>query len=64
MKGVLKYELDVIDIGGPVLFKKFFFLSLMKSPLTIRSKQTRALVKGRIRFYIYLKTYFLMRMTL
>ena len=65
MKGVLKDKLDIRDIGGTGFWsrKYNFFQGLTKSSLTIRSQQTRALVKGKTRFYILLKTEFLLRMT-
>ena len=65
MKGLLKDKLNAREIGVPGFVQENpIFPSLMKSSLTIRSQQNRALVKEKSIFYISLKTEFLLRTTL
>ena len=56
MKGVLNDNINIKDIGGLCFVQEnLIFLSLMKSSLTIDSKQIRAFVKEKSRFYISLR---------
>ena len=62
IKGLLKYEFDARDIYGTGFVQaNKHFPSLVKSSLTIRSQQSRALVKEKSSFYILLNTKFLLR---